>query len=67
MKILLLVLVHHRDTSSPIAVAPSTKVGLVAVEGIDIQRKFRRWRIATREREFGRARRRRCNLYRMRG
>jgi hypothetical protein len=56
MKILLLVLVHHRDTSSPIAVASSTKVGLVAIEGIDVQRKLRRWRTIARKRELGRRR-----------
>jgi hypothetical protein len=32
----------------------STKVGLVAVEGIDVQSKLSRWRIGTRESELGR-------------
>jgi len=33
---------HHHVTTS--LVASSTKVSLVAIEGIDVQRKLRRWR-----------------------
>jgi hypothetical protein len=41
-------------------VASSTKVSLVAIEGIDVQRKLRRWRTIARKRELGlRCRRRR--------
>jgi len=61
---------RHHFTTSLIAIAPSTKVGIVAIEGIDVQRKLRRRRFsstAAREVECGNRCRcvYTCNLYRM--
>ena len=50
-------------TASLIAITLPTKVGLVAVECVNIQSKLRRWCTIARESELGCV----CNLYRMLG
>jgi hypothetical protein len=58
---------RNNATISLIAIASSTKVGLVAIEGIDVQRKLRIWRTTARKSELGRSRSRIRGLNRMLG
>ena len=44
---------HNHSAISLIAIAISTKVGLVAIEGTDVQSKLGRRHFATREGELG--------------